>query len=891
MGKKSKGKTSAALRANLKPLKDDETNPMMLSSGASPMEGEGDDWQKVENMLDQLGPAEIHPASLTSGFMSQEDLSILGAVGLAGVDELPSLTPAFNGEDSAPSEQQMLERLDPAKEESPPGAPEVAPVFAHQSEGNMEEAALPYQEELQRQQFLATDEIPQKEQELIEKLRLMTIKSNQEEREVQTLKADLDSKEADLKVLEKRIQVQEELNQECERLRQQFAECRVSKQAATKEARGCKHQLEKVTQELENLSVRHKAMEAKMENLAEVNVKLEKETAEAAEELKMVQAQGESKLEFLRQKSEKEVADLTEDFQARDQPWEANSQKQLIEKLEAQLHRAEDVKAEMKSAYEMSLKLTDGEKQNLMGQLQIAKLDIESLRKSSAETQVQLRQFQALLNTERTTGKNLTEMHQTMVMHKEQAEKEIGELKGEIQRLQSVLSQRTQVPFKRKISPGEDAEEAKKANLAQMESVIRQDLSLPPPSTGELEKSSAPGHQGLPLETESSRSPHPLHQGVSQENPQIITIRNDPTPVLEGPRSQVTGAQTGRPQGAEAARPEWPVRDVPGHPKFDSRAALSQVVTVPINALLMEPSQLADSYLYVTALKNQVNHNFRLLEHMVPQLRESTINWDQHGPDRDLLVRVARYLAIPRRPEELTATLQQLAESGAFMSDTVSNEIQRATARWILPDMTLGSPILPRIFDASARHFRRFAIRFLLVILTPAYHFHFTRMAVLGTHMEQGCAFFFGPRAGSSFPTSALHLLVTLSTAMATALDRPDKLGLPATNPAGILPVELDGAPSTDQLRLLQSQTGFKEDIILFINDLDHRHYMYNDVAGHIDKKEKPALKKLFQEDIKTSAPQVRRFYELVGVAQPAVHNPARQRGHQGGRRKFYSNY
>ena len=221
---------------------------MMLSSAAASMEGAGNDWQEVDEMLDQLGPADIHPASLTSGFISQEDFSILGTTGLAGIDALPLLTPVFNEEGSASSEQQLLEKVDPATDESLPGAPEVAPVFAHQGEGDMEKAALPDQDELRKQEIPATAGIPQTEKELIEKLRLMTIKSDQDGKEVRTLKANLDSKEADLKVLEKRIQVQEQLNQECERLRNQFAECRVSKQAAAKEAKGYKHQLEKVTQ-------------------------------------------------------------------------------------------------------------------------------------------------------------------------------------------------------------------------------------------------------------------------------------------------------------------------------------------------------------------------------------------------------------------------------------------------------------------------------------------------------------------------------------------------------------------------------------------------------------------------------------------------------------------
>ena len=160
---------------------------------------------------------------------------------------------------------------------------------------------------------------------------------------------------------------------------------------------------------------------------------------------------------------------------------------------------------------------------------------------------------------------------------------------------------------------------------------------------------------------------------------------------------------------------------------------------------------------------------------------------------------------------------------------------------------------------------------------------------MLGGNIEQACSFLFGPRTGSSFAQSSLHLLVSLATAMSMALHQPDILGMPATNPAGVLPVDHDGSPSTDHLRLLQSKTGFKAELVDFVNGLTQRSYMYNDVASHIEKKEKPALKKLFNEEIRQGGPSLRVFYQLARLPVPAQQGQTRPRGFQGAARRHYN--
>ena len=841
MGKKSK-KTSVILRSNLKPMQEVslDTPPPFQDVDPSIEEGRSGDMGEADQLLDQLQqPMETAPANdLNSGFITPEDLGILQT-------------------DSKPQKNEDRER----KEVFFP--PAAITTMENSSDG------LECKKELQ-------EDLLDKEK-LIEKLRQMSLKADQEEKEVANLQGQLDSREADLKLLHKRLQEQDDLQQECENLRKQFAECKISKQTATKEAKSYKNKLEKAMEDLETLQKRVNGIEDQLSDLADVNAKLEREVADATEELKIVKAQGESKLEYLKQQSEQQVAAITKDFEEREV---SHQDKKDMKEIEDQLHQAQEQQQEMKEEHRTSLANALKEKETAVAELLRARLEIESQHKSYSENQKHIKQYQALLEAERATAQHLTQLHQTALEQKERAWTEVRELKKEVEKLTASILHKAQSSVKRKSSPELVAEDAKRArDVKHIENAIKVSLHLTEEGKAGVEE---------PMQEET---------GASAQEPAIEAELEKPGVPLPPPTT-TPHAVMGKPEPIQAkgnsnqlaGRPNWPLLDTPDHSRFTGRMAVAQVITVPLHARMMDPEKLAESYHCITMLRDQVSYHHRLIEQALPQLVDSKLAWDQHGADRDLLVQVARFLAIPRKPLDLTAALRDMAEAGPFPTDEMKEQIKQSAARWVFPDMTLGSSILLKIFDPAARHYRRYAIRFLLILLTPAYHIHFTKLAMLGGNIEKACSFLFGPRTGATFAQTSLHLLVTLATAMSTALHQPDSLGMPATNPAGILLVDHDGSPSTDHLRLLQSMTGFKADIIDFINTLSQRSYMFNDVASHIERKEKPSLKKLFNEEIRVGGPSLRTFYHLARLPPPVHQGQIRPRGYQGAARRKYNN-
>ena len=891
MGRKSKGRTSAVLRSNLKPLQSEDsvTTPTSLSDVEDSIEETGtEEIEKVKELLTKLErPIENNIVDeLTSGFITQDDFSILHTGNMG-----PNNSPAQGNPNNMFSQDKNTSLDDKGEQEREKEDVCLLPCIT--SEGDPEEAD---NKEAESVHTVSLQQEVLSQEELIEKLRQLSLKNDRDEKEVVTLQGRLESKEADLKLLEKRLQHQEKLALDCEELRKQFAECKISKQTATKEAKGYKHKLDKTVQEMEALQKELSAIEARFNDLAQINTKLEKEAIDAAEEMKLVRAQGESKLAYLKQQSEEQVAALTTDFQERDASRNREGPTDELVELKDKLQKAQELNDQIRVEYQSTLANTVSDKERAIEQLLRAKMEIESLQKSYGENQDHLTQYQALLNTERATAQHLTQLHRTALEQKERAWAEIRELKIEVEKLRASILHKAQGSVKRKSSPEISGDDAKKAKDSKhIENAIKESLNMVPQAEEDNQ---------APVPPEEASSTPGSSKAAPPRNQSVLLLPHEPAlPAAQGTEDalrvglqQSSPATTARATEARPdpreARPQWPLEDVPHHPRFEGRPPTSQVITISIHPQMMAPERLADSYHSVTTLKEQVNLNHRLLEQGLPHLVTSQMAWDQHGADRDLLVQVARYLAIPRKPSDLTNCLRDLAADETFPSDQVKEEIRRASARWVFPDMTLGSSILLKIFDPAARHYRRFAIRFLLIILTPAYHVHFTKLAMLGGHIEQVCSFLFGPRTDSTFVQASLHLLITLATAMSMAFYQPDKMGLPATNPAGVLPVDQDGAPSTDHLRLLQSMTGFRANVIDFVNSLHQRSYMFNDVASHIEKKEKPALKKLFTEDTKFGSPSVRLFYHLARLPTPPNPPQPRPRGHQGAtRRRFQYNY
>ena len=902
MGRKTKSKASAVLRANLRPLEQDT----FVSDPVRP--GAQEDSMEEKEAFEEV----MEASNLDSGFISNEDLSLLKGIGGDQYDPLDVVEVVFNREamDQDESDQKEIHLPEMGKNSEAPHETKQHQDQMDSSETTEKQDDHPQEdiEDDEKMKHVSQEGENQQDQEvhqLIEKLRLLSIESSEGKRETEKLKRELDSKDADIKVLNKRIQDQEDLAKKVEELQTKFGECKLSKQALSKEAKANKLQVEKVLSENKDLQEKYKAIEAKCEDLAKVNVNLEKDVIKAAEQIKMTRAEEESKLDFFKQQSKKEVEELTKDFLSRETSQGEQNKEEVMETLSSKLQRAEEIIEEMKISYDKSTKFMQSEKQILMGQLQMAKLDVENQQRSYNEAQNQLSKFQVLLNKEIEAKGTLTALHQQTMAKEERAWMMVTEKEHQITELRRELNQ-SATANKRKSSQNR-LDESKRAK--ELEEVLRQDLSIPPPQIPFAGRSLPTGRQEEEVSMEEAPSPLmnqlPVQQGIfnienspraahdDREVPPVagpVPPVAGPVPQVAGPVPPVAGPRLREPAGGRqdgpAARPEWPIQDVPLHPKFENRAAVAQVVTTPIHALLMEPRQLEESYGYIKDLGQQVNHNCRLVEQMVPQIWSSQLSWDQYGNDRDLLVKVVRWLSIPRKPLDLTNELTRLATSGTFQSDEVNMEICKTGARWVFPDMMTGSKILEKIFDPTARHFRRWAIRFLMVILTPAYHVHFTRLAATGYQMEQGCVFFFGPRAGGSFVKATLHLVVTLATAMANASYKPDCLGLPATNPEGTLPVGADGAPTKEQLRLLQNQTGFRENIIEFVDNLEQREFMYNDIGAHIDKREKPALKKLFHAEVHPKSMQLRSFFNNIGIRQ-AGHQNQNQRSSRGRWRQY----
>ena len=272
---------------------------------------------------------------------------------------------------------------------------------------------------------------------------------------------------------------------------------------------------------------------------------------------------------------------------------------------------------------------------------------------------------------------------------------------------------------------------------------------------------------------------------------------------------------------------------------IEARHHAARIFSIHLHSGLFKPGALVEAEGFVRQIQITTLSFFTKLQHMFPHFLKGS-----HKVDYDNMLFIKNLTNLLRQPRSPMALRQIIFSITSSFEFPAASEGQ---AQWLFPHFEFGSVFANRVFDLEKKAFRKTALRFLLMLLSPFFHQSWMVCAVFNVDYDKTFLQNVQP-SNTSFTKGSVYFLLLLAVAYSHMHECPYKFGRPAISSSGVLEIDrFAGHPTSDHLRTLQRATSFPEQLLSRLLSISPADY-YEEGMRKLVNQDKEHMRKLFKK-------------------------------------------